>query len=102
MSLDFSQWCGYNFRNAFTGTTDGTNEIGRMDAGLFFIGFVRDPGTQFVPIQLAMTRNDALMEYIRFTQSSIFAVPPGLNGHDHLGQALFTRRPRCVEKVQSD
>ncbi|HUQ00696.1 MAG TPA: Dyp-type peroxidase [Aeromicrobium sp.] len=39
---------GYNI-------ADGTNEIGRMDAGLFFIGFVRNPETQFIPIQTAMS-----------------------------------------------
>lgn len=78
---------GYNI-------ADGTNEIGRMDAGLFFIGFVRDPGKQFVPVQLAMVRNDALMEYLRFTQSSVFAVPPGIEDGQSLGQALFARRGR--------
>jgi deferrochelatase/peroxidase EfeB len=76
---------GYNI-------ADGTNDLGRMNAGLFFIGFVRDPGKQFVPIQLAMARSDALMEYLRFTQSSIFAVPPGISEGQFLGQALFTRR----------
>jgi deferrochelatase/peroxidase EfeB len=74
---------GYNI-------ADGTNEIGRMDAGLFFIGFVRDPAKQFIPIQTAMSKNDALMEYIRFTQSSIFAVPPGIGEGEYVGQALFT------------
>jgi deferrochelatase/peroxidase EfeB len=75
---------GYNI-------ADGTNDIGRMNAGLFFIGFVRDPRTQFVPIQMAMARNDILMEYLRFTQSSVFAVPPGISEGQFLGQALFDR-----------
>ena len=35
---------GYNF-------VDGNNELGRLDAGLFFLAFVRDPDTQFIPIQ---------------------------------------------------
>ncbi len=74
---------GYNI-------ADGTNELGRMDAGLFFIGFVRSPSRQFIPIQAAMSRNDALMEYLRFTQSSIFAVPPGISGDEYVGQRLFT------------
>jgi len=74
---------GYNI-------ADGTNDIGRMDAGLFFIGFVRNPGKQFVPIQMAMSRSDILMEYLRFTQSSVFAVPPGVSGDEYVGQALFT------------
>lgn len=73
---------GYNI-------ADGTNEIGRMNAGLFFIGFVRDPERQFIPIQTAMTRSDILMEYLRFTQSSIFAVPPGTKDDEYIGQALF-------------
>lgn len=73
---------GYNI-------ADGTSEIGRMDAGLFFIAFVRDPAKQFIPVQRAMVRDDILMEYLRFTQSSIFAVPPGIRGDEHVGQALF-------------
>jgi len=75
---------GYNI-------ADGTNEIGRMDAGLFFIGFVRDPAKQFVPIQMAMARSDILMEYLRFTQSSVFAVPPGIADGQSIGHALFAR-----------
>jgi deferrochelatase/peroxidase EfeB len=73
---------GYNI-------ADGTNELGRMNAGLFFIAFVRDPDRQFIPIQNAMARSDALMEYLRFTQSSIFAVPPGTKDGEYIGQALF-------------
>jgi deferrochelatase/peroxidase EfeB len=73
---------GYNI-------ADGTSEIGRMDAGLFFIGFVRDPAKQFIPVQRAMVKNDILMEYLRFTQQSIFAVPPGVAEGQSIGQALF-------------
>ena len=76
---------GYNI-------ADGTNDIGRMNAGLFFMGFVRDPGKQFVPIQMAMSRSDILMEYLRFTQSSVFAVPPGIAEGQSVGHALFKRR----------
>ena len=35
---------GYNF-------VDGSDALGGLDAGLFFIAFVRDPATQFIPIQ---------------------------------------------------
>jgi deferrochelatase/peroxidase EfeB len=35
---------GYNF-------VDGSNRLGRMDAGLFFLAFVFDPRTHFIPIQ---------------------------------------------------
>ena len=35
---------GYNF-------TDGNDALGRLDAGLFFVAFVRDPRTGFIPLQ---------------------------------------------------
>lgn len=63
---------GYSF-------TDGTDPVtGRLDAGLFFIAFVRDPATQFIPVQQALGKHDLLNEYIRHNGSGIFAVPPGL------------------------
>jgi deferrochelatase/peroxidase EfeB len=34
---------GYNF-------IDGNDDLGRLNAGLFFLSFQRDPGTQFVPV----------------------------------------------------
>lgn len=73
---------GYNF-------VDGSNAIGGLDAGLFFIAYVRDPATDFIPVQNAMATSDALMAYLKFTASAIFAVPPGLGPGEHLGQALF-------------
>lgn len=73
---------GYNF-------VDGTTELGGLDAGLFFIAFVRDPRTGFIPVQTAMARSDLLMEYLRFTSSALFAVPPGVAPGEHVGQALF-------------
>lgn len=74
---------GYNF-------VDGSNAVGGLDAGLFFIAFVRDPQRQYVPMQTAMATNDALMEYLRFTSSALFACPPGVSGPDDwFGSALF-------------
>jgi deferrochelatase/peroxidase EfeB len=73
---------GYNF-------TNGNSDIGHLDAGLFFIGFVRDPRTNFIPVQLAMVRDDGLMEYIRFTSSAIFAAPPGISRGEYVGQSIF-------------
>ena len=61
---------GYNF-------VDGSDALGGLDAGLFFIAFVRDPDTQFIPLQNRMAQMDALMEYLKFTSSALFAVPPG-------------------------
>jgi deferrochelatase/peroxidase EfeB len=73
---------GYNF-------VDGSNSLGGLDAGLFFLAFVRDPRTQFVPVQARMTRHDAMAEYLRVTGSALFAVPPGALAGEHLGQSLF-------------
>jgi deferrochelatase/peroxidase EfeB len=74
---------GYNF-------VDGSNALGGLDAGLFFIAYVRDPRTHFIPLQTKMASNDAMMEYLQFTSSAVFAVPPGMKPGEHVGQALFT------------
>ena len=74
---------GYNF-------VDGSNALGGLDAGLFFIAYVRDPRTHFIPLQTKMAGGDAMMEYLQFTSSAIFAVPPGTSPGEHVGQALFT------------
>lgn len=74
---------GYNF-------VDGSNALGGLDAGLFFLAFVRDPRTDFIPMQTRMARRDTLMEYLTFTSSAVFAVPPGVRHEEYVGQALFT------------
>lgn len=73
---------GYNF-------TDGSDGFGHLDAGLFFIAFVRNPLTQFIPMQAELARKDALNEYITHTGSAIFACPPGLRDGDYWGSTLF-------------
>ncbi|QIG42267.1 deferrochelatase/peroxidase EfeB [Nocardioides anomalus] len=73
---------GYNF-------VDGTNPLGGLDAGLFFLAFVRNPDTHFIPIQTKMAANDALMEYLKVNGSALFAVPPGARDGEYVGQALF-------------
>lgn len=73
---------GYNF-------VDGTDDLGGLNAGLFFLAYVRDPRTHFIPIQAAMAQNDTLMEYLKFTGSALFAVPPGIGPGEYVGQALF-------------
>jgi len=62
---------GYNF-------TDGSDGFGHLDAGLFFIAFVRNPITQFIPMQTQLASKDALNEYITHTGTAVFACPPGL------------------------
>ena len=70
--------------------TDGSDGLGRLDAGLFFIAFVVDPRTHFIPMQNSLAKNDALSEYLKHTGSGLFAVPPGISPGQYLGQGLFT------------
>jgi len=74
---------GYNF-------VDGSDGLGRLNAGLFFIAYQRDPRTQFVPVQTNLSRIDDMNEYIRHVSSGLFACPPGVSGSgDYWGRALF-------------
>ncbi|MEU9193976.1 iron uptake transporter deferrochelatase/peroxidase subunit [Streptomyces hundungensis] len=74
---------GYSF-------TDGTDGLGRLDAGLFFLAYQRDVRKGFLPIQRALARQDALNEYIQHVGSAIFAVPPGVRDKgDWWGRGLF-------------
>ncbi|MGC4887133.1 iron uptake transporter deferrochelatase/peroxidase subunit [Micromonospora sp. DT227] len=75
---------GYNF-------VDGSDGLGRLDAGLFFIAYQRDPRKQFVPIQTRLARNDAMNEYLRHVSSGLFACPPGVrDAADWWGRTLFS------------
>lgn len=69
--------------------TDSSDGLGRLDAGLFFIAFVVDARTHFVPLQQAMSANDAMNEYLRHTSSGLYAIPPGIQPGQYLGQQLF-------------
>ncbi len=74
---------GYNF-------VDGSDGLGRLDAGLFFMAYQRDPRKQFVPIQTRLSRNDAMNEYLRHVSSGLFACPPGVrDASEFFGAALF-------------
>lgn len=73
---------GYNF-------TDGLDSVGRLDAGLFFISYQKDPA-QFVKLQTKLGSNDRLNEYIRHVGSAVFAVPAGLPEAGHYyGKEFF-------------
>jgi len=74
---------GYNF-------VDGSDGLGRLNAGLFFIAYQRDPHRQFVPVQQQLARLDRMNEYIRHVSSGLFAVPTGVSAaDDHWGRSLF-------------
>ncbi|MFE1348764.1 iron uptake transporter deferrochelatase/peroxidase subunit, partial [Streptomyces sp. NPDC058757] len=75
---------GYSF-------TDGTDGLGRLDAGLFFLAYQRDVRSGFVPVQTALAKADALNEYIQHVGSAVFAVPPGVrDADDWWGRGLFS------------
>ena len=74
---------GYNF-------TEGNDTLGRLETGLFFVAFVRDPRTNFYPILDRMTQSDALEEYLQHQGSALFAIPRGIKDSETMvGQALF-------------
>jgi deferrochelatase/peroxidase EfeB len=73
---------GYNY-------VDGSDGLGRLDAGLFFIACQRDPRKAFIPIQTRLARTDAMNEYVRHVSSGIFAVPPGVAAGGYWAESLF-------------
>ncbi|MEN2742493.1 iron uptake transporter deferrochelatase/peroxidase subunit [Microbacterium sp. X-17] len=71
---------GYNF-------VDGNDDLGRLDAGLFFLSYQRSP-EQFIRVQTSLS-TDALNEYIKHVGSGIWAVPPGASAGGWVGETLF-------------
>ncbi|WP_336500591.1 iron uptake transporter deferrochelatase/peroxidase subunit [Microbacterium paraoxydans] len=71
---------GYNY-------VDGNNTLGRLDAGLFFLSYQRDPA-QFIGLQRRLS-TDRLNEYIRHVGSGIWAIPPGARPGSYIGAELF-------------
>ncbi|MGW2487545.1 iron uptake transporter deferrochelatase/peroxidase subunit [Streptomyces sp. NPDC001606] len=76
---------GYSF-------TDGTDGLGRLDAGLFFLAYQRDVRHGFIPLQRQLSAHDALNEYTQHVGSAVFAVPPGVrDAGDWWGRTLFSK-----------
>ncbi|MFD7981371.1 iron uptake transporter deferrochelatase/peroxidase subunit [Streptomyces sp. NPDC059071] len=74
---------GYSF-------TDGTDGLGRLETGLFFLAYQKDVRTGFIPVQTSLARADVLNEYIQHVGSAMFAIPPGVRDKDDWwGRALF-------------
>ncbi|BDV31855.1 iron uptake transporter deferrochelatase/peroxidase subunit [Microbacterium terricola] len=71
---------GYNY-------VDGNTDLGRLDAGLFFLSYQRAP-EQFVTLQRALS-TDLMAEYIRHIGSGIWAIPPGAEPGSYVGAPLF-------------
>lgn len=73
---------GYNY-------VDGSNQLGRLAAGLFFLAYVTDPLTHYIPMQARMASSDLMAEYLQHTGSGLWAVPPGVSEGEYVGQTLF-------------
>lgn len=71
---------GYNF-------VDGNTDLGRLDAGLFFLSYQRSP-EQFISLQRALS-TDLMNEYIRHVGSGIWAIPRGARTGSFVGAELF-------------
>jgi deferrochelatase/peroxidase EfeB len=72
---------GYSF-------TDGLESLGELDAGLFFLAYMRDPEA-FITLQNRLGSHDALNEYIKHVGSGLWAVPPGVRPGGYVGEALL-------------
>ncbi|MFO6453798.1 MULTISPECIES: iron uptake transporter deferrochelatase/peroxidase subunit [unclassified Aeromicrobium] len=71
---------GYNY-------VEGNNDLGQLNAGLFFLAYGRSP-QQFIDIQRSLAA-DALNEYIRHIGSAVFAIPRGVRPGGSVGDGLF-------------
>jgi len=78
---------GYSYDDGWDPTaSDGA---GRLDAGLFFMAYVRDPVAQFVPMQQRLANADALNRFITHVGSALFAILPGAPEGGYVGQTLL-------------
>ncbi|WP_408905898.1 iron uptake transporter deferrochelatase/peroxidase subunit [Microbacterium mcarthurae (nom. nud.)] len=71
---------GYNF-------VDGNTDLGRLNAGLFFLSFQRSPD-RYITVQRALA-TDAMAEYIRHVGSGLWAVPPAPAAGQSIGAGLL-------------
>lgn len=68
---------------------EGTDSMGHLSAGLFFIAYVSAPSVNFTPIQMKLAHRDRINEYVRYESKAVFACPPGLAEGQDRGTALF-------------
>jgi deferrochelatase/peroxidase EfeB len=59
------------------------------DAGLFFVGYQRDPRTGFVKIFEKMAKFDMLNQFATHTGGGLFACPGGMREGEFIGQRLL-------------
>ncbi|CAJ1498664.1 Dyp-type peroxidase [[Mycobacterium] burgundiense] len=69
---------------------DDPPEAGQVsDSGLLFLAFQRNPATQFVPVQQRISDADALNEWVTPVGSASYAMLPGVQDGEYLGQQLL-------------
>ncbi|WEG13715.1 iron uptake transporter deferrochelatase/peroxidase subunit [Pullulanibacillus sp. KACC 23026] len=73
----------YNYANGVDALT------GKMEAGLAFISFQKNPWKSFFPKLKKMGESDALNEYTMHIGSALFAVPRGVKKGEYIAQPLF-------------
>jgi deferrochelatase/peroxidase EfeB len=78
---------GYSYHNPVS--YSAADDSGAVDAGLFFMAYVRDPATQFLPMAMQLANFDALNPFITHVGSALFAIPPGAMEGGYVGQSLF-------------
>ncbi len=71
---------GYNF-------VDGNTDLGRLNAGLFFLSFQRSPD-RYIALQRSLS-TDAMNEYVRHVGSGLWAVPPAPAAGQSVGAGLL-------------
>ncbi|WP_260026746.1 iron uptake transporter deferrochelatase/peroxidase subunit [Microbacterium enclense] len=71
---------GYNF-------VDGTTDLGRLNAGLFFLSFQRSP-ERYITVQRSLS-TDAMGEYLKHVGSGLWAVPPAPAPGASIGAGLL-------------
>ncbi|MCB8881555.1 Dyp-type peroxidase [Acidisoma cellulosilytica] len=69
--------------------TDGLNQFGQLDAGLFFMSYQNDPA-HFEMLQTKLGASDALNEYIAHIGSGIFFAPPAPKEGNYIAQEMFS------------
>ncbi len=73
---------GYNY-------TDGSDGVGHLDAGLFFVAFMRDPGKQFVPMQRSLARLGRPQRVHRAHRVRGLRLPTGSEPRTELGRGAL-------------
>ncbi len=62
---------------------------GSPNAGLMFLAYQADPATGFTPIQQRLAEADTLSTFTRHEASALFAIPPGCQPGQYIGQNLL-------------